>query len=119
VKLAALEPLPDPPVTRRNPFRFGEKPPPPPPPPPPPQPYVPPPPPPPPPPPTVKLELVGIMATEPTGRVATLKDPKTGATFYVKEGEDFGGRYRVVRLTERSVVLEFFDGSGRTTLSVR
>jgi hypothetical protein len=119
VKLAALEPLPEPPVTRRNPFRFGEKPPPPPPPPPPPQPYVPPPPPPPPPPPMVNLELLFIMQTQPTGNVATMKDPRTGALFYVKEGQPFDGKYRVVRLTDRSIVVEFLDGTGGRTFSTR
>jgi hypothetical protein len=120
LRLAMLDPLPEPPEAGRNPFRFGEKPKPPAPPPPPPMEHRPPPPPPPPPPPQVKLEVVIIMTVSPTQIRATMKDPATGTLFYdLVEGTEFDGRYRVVKLTQSSIVVEFLDGTGRRTFSAR
>ena len=101
----------------RNPFRFQPKPPPPPPPmaPPPPQSYAPPPPPvnPGPPPIGNTIKFIGIMDTG-QGKIGAFTDCK--ASFPGREGEVIEGRYRVVRIGVESAVLEYLDGTGRTTL---
>lgn len=101
----------------RNPFRFQPKPPPPPPP----MPPAPPPsfaPPPKPvetgPPPIGNtIKFIGIMETA-NGRIGAFSDCK--ASFPGREGEVIEGRYRVVRIGVESAVLEYLDGTGRTTL---
>jgi hypothetical protein len=119
VQLGKLEPVPDAPVTSRNPFRFGV----PPPPPAPPRPNVPPPPvtttptgPPPPPP--ITLKFVGRLV-QPGGRVvATLSDGK-GGVWQVVEGQIVDGRYRLLKIGEESAIIEYLNGTGRTTLPLR
>lgn len=117
-----IDPVPDPPQTERNPFRFG--PPPRPPAPPTPQPVVRPPGPPQPPPaptgpPRISLTLVGLMDWPfPDGtqrRRGTLKDP-SGALFHAFEGDKFDGRYRMVKVALESVIVSYLDGSGPITL---
>jgi hypothetical protein len=102
----------------RNPFRFYVKPPPPPPA----QPSrgaaVPPPPPPvdtgPPPPPPIPLKYIGFMDVPGLGKVAALSDCRM--TMRGREGEVVAGQYRLVRIGVESVVLEYVDGRGRTTI---
>lgn len=101
----------------RNPFRFQPKPAPPPPPmaPPPVQSYAPPPKPVDPGPPPIgnTIKFIGIMDTG-KGKVGAFSDCK--ASFPGREGEVIEGRYRVVRIGVESAVLEYLDGTGRTTL---
>jgi len=121
VKIAALDPVAEEPAAGRNLFRFGVKPPPP-------RPPEPPraPPPPvipqetlPPPPPQVQLELTGLMVGPDQQRMAMLKDPKTGTTFYGIEGAVVDGQYRVVKVAEMSAIVEFADGTGRKTIPLK
>ena len=102
----------------RNPFRFQPKPPPPPPPmpaAPPPAPYRPPEPTGPPPPPPIgnTIKFIGIVETG-NGKIGAFSDCK--ASFPGREGEVIEGRYRVVRIQVESAILEYVDGTGRTTL---
>jgi hypothetical protein len=116
------ETRPEPGEAERNPFRF--KPPPPPPPP------VPtgrgagnaskPPapedtgPPPPPPPPPIPLKFFGIVEKPGLGKLAAFTDCR--ATYYGREGDIIAGQYRLVKIGIESVVLEYVDGRGRTTI---
>ena len=102
----------------RNPFRFAPKAPPPAPSALPPAVSAPPPPPvntgPPPPPPIGNtIKFIGIVETG-KARVGAFSDCK--ATFAGKEGEILEGRYRIVRIGVESAILEYLDGSGRTTI---
>jgi hypothetical protein len=102
----------------RNPFRFYVKPPPPPPPPPSRGAAVTPPPPPvdtgPPPPPPIPLKYIGFMDVPALGKVAALSDCRT--TMRGREGEVVAGQYRLVHIGVESVVMEYVDGRGRTTI---
>jgi len=117
LKLPELELVAGEPDAGRNPFRFGMRPAPPPPPPPA-QTYTPPPAPPPQPtgPPPIQLQLKGITTFPDGSRVAQLKDPATGATFLVGDGEAFDGRYKVIKVGVQSVVVAYLDGTGQRTL---
>jgi hypothetical protein len=103
----------------RNPFRFYVAPPPPPPPiassgrangKTPPAPVGPPPPPPIPP---IPLKFIGTIETR-GGKIAAFSDCRT--TMHGKEGDLIDGRYRLVRIGVESVVMEYADGRGRTTI---
>ena len=104
---------------QRNPFRFLPKAPPPPPPLPPqgerPQSYVPPPPPAPtgPKPIGELIKFIGIVDTG-SAKIGAFSDCRY--TFSGREGEIIEGRFRVVRIGVESAVMEYVDGSGRTTL---
>jgi hypothetical protein len=125
VQVGRLEEEP-PPVddTGRNPFRFRPKAPPPPPPRPDPppaaagatDPALPPgTPPPPPPPPPIALKFIGLVSGNgTTGKVAVLSDGKF--VYYGREGDIIEGRYRVVKIGEESVQMEYVDGRGRQTI---
>ena len=101
----------------RNPFRFQ-----PPPAPPPPKPVVtepivapgPPPPPPPPPIPPIPLKFMGTVE-KPGLTLAALTDCK-GFSYAAREGEIIDGRYRLVKIQIESVILEYSNGTGRTTV---
>jgi hypothetical protein len=101
----------------RNPFRFQ-----PPPAPPPPKPAVPapivptgpPPPPPPPPIPPIPLKFMGTVE-KPGLTLAALTDCK-GFSYAAREGETIDGRYRLVKIQVESVILEYSNGTGRTTV---
>jgi hypothetical protein len=74
---------------------------------------------PPPGPPPIALRLIGI--TVPPGAappLVTLKDPISGASFEASEGQIVDGRYRVVKVGERSVVLSYVDGTGMRTVAL-
>jgi hypothetical protein len=122
VNLAALEPAVESaaPASDRNPFRFGEppKPPPPPfvPPPqlPPPPPFVPPP----PPAPQVELKLLGTIFVPGEGFRAALKDNKRDVQFTGVEGDVIDGRYKLIKVADKSAVVSFLDGTGQRTLRV-
>ncbi len=120
VKLEALlAARPDTGSVERNPFRFQPKPPPPAPPAPKPTPLPPvdpgppPPPPGPPPPPPIPLKFIGIVEKQ-GFKVAAMSDCRI--TYYGSEGEVIDGRYRLVRIGVESLVIEYVDGRGRTTV---
>jgi hypothetical protein len=117
VKLEALQAKrPDPAEVERNPFRFR---PPPAPPPPPKAAYVPPPPGPPPLPPApvippIPLKFMGTIEG-PGIKLAALTDCK-GFTYSGREGETIDGRYKLVRIQTETIVMEYLNGTGRTTI---
>ena len=119
VRLGELKaPPPQPGETERNPFRFQPKAPPPPPPsssrgs----KPSLPDvaPPPPPPPAPTIPLKFIGVTEAPGVGKIAALTDCKH--TVQGREGETIEGQYRIVKIGIESLIIEFIDGTGRTTL---
>jgi hypothetical protein len=121
ITLSDLDEVRELPVAGRNPFAFGVRPPPPPPPaavmaP---MPMTPPPPPVPSGPPPIGLRLTGVTRASETGRLmVTLKDPTSGGLYQAFEGDIVDGRYRVVKVGERSVVLSYVDGSGTRTVGL-
>ena len=115
----------EPEETGRDPFRFQPKPPPAPPPPPPEsrptpgsglagsavyssQPPVA------PPPPPITLKFIGVVTRETKAKIAVLSDGRF--VFHGREGDIIEGRYRVVRIGEESVQMEYVDGRGRQTI---
>ena len=124
VRLDALtQPRPGTESSDRNPFRFYVPPPPPSPPPVAPKggrgggpegPIGPPPPPPPVGPPPIPLKYIGFMDVPQMGKVAAFSDCRT--TMRAREGEIIAGQYRLVRIGVESVVMEYVDGQGRTTI---
>jgi hypothetical protein len=117
VRLDALEvKRPDPGDAERNPFRFR---PPPAPPAPPPVKMAPPPPivptaPPEPVIPPIPLKFMGTVEG-PGIKLAALTDCK-GFTYSGREGETIDGRYKLVRIQTESIVMEYQNGTGRTTI---
>lgn len=72
-------------------------------------------PPPPPPPPPITLKFIGVVSGEQkTGKVAVLSDGKF--VYYGREGDIIEGRYRVLKIGEESVQMEYVDGRGRQTI---
>jgi hypothetical protein len=119
VRLEALQAAqPGPHEAERNPFRFQPKPTPPPSlealRPAPPTETVPPTPPGPPPPPPITLKFIGTVEKQGL-KVAAVSDCK-GYTDYAKEGDIVDGRYRVVKIGVESFVIEYVNGTGRTTI---
>ena len=74
----------------------------------------PPPPPPPPPIPPVPLKFMGTVE-KPGLTLAALTDCK-GFSYAAREGELVDGRYRLVKIQVESVILEYSNGTGRTTV---
>jgi hypothetical protein len=106
----------DPGEIERNPFRFR---PPPAPPPPPPVKFTPPPPTQPLPPPApvippIPLKFMGTVEG-PGIKLAALTDCK-GFTYSAREGETIDGRYKLVRIQVETIVIEYVNGTGRTTI---
>jgi hypothetical protein len=101
----------------RNPFRFQPPPAPPPPKPPPMQAAVPVGPPQPPPPPAIPPIPLKFMGTveKPGLILAALTDCK-GFSYAAREGEAIEGKYRLVKINVESVILEYSNGTGRTTV---
>ena len=120
VRLEALQAkAPDLGQGARNPFRFLPPPAPPPPPfkplpPQPPGPTGPIPPPGPAPPPPIPLKFMGTVE-KPGMTLAALTDCK-GFSYAAREGELIDGRYRLVKVGLESVILEYSNGTGRTTV---
>lgn len=71
-------------------------------------------PPPPPPPPPITLKFIGVVTKEPKAKIAVLSDGKF--VFHGREGDIIEGRFRVVRIGEESVQMEYLDGRGRQTI---
>ena len=120
VQLEKLQANGEEPSPTRNPFRFGVPPPPPPRPqadrpavaPPPVVPQGP------PPPPPITLKFIGRMVLPDKRLVAALSDTK-GGVFEATEGQIIEGRIRVVKIGEESVIVEYVNGTGRTTLGLK
>jgi hypothetical protein len=69
----------------------------------------------PPPPPPIPLKFIGVLtAAGSVGRVAVLSDGKF--VYHGREGDVIDGRYRVVRIGEESLQIEYVDGRGRQML---
>ncbi len=124
VRLAKLEQeWPAPSDSRRNPFTMAPAPPPPsatpsasskpvdegPPPPP-----VPTGPPPPPPIPPITLKFIGVISSDSIGKIAGLSDGKF--VYRGREGQTIEGRYRIVKIGEESIQIEYVNGTGRQTI---
>lgn len=124
VRLAKLEQeWPAPGTSRRNPFTMAPAPPPPSatpsgpskpvdtepgPPPPPPGP------PPPPPIPPITLKFIGVISSDSIGKIAGLSDGKF--VYRGREGQTIEGRYRIVKIGEESIQIEYVNGTGRQTI---
>jgi hypothetical protein len=119
LELDKLDPASEPPTTTRNPFAFGVRPAPPAParvyaPPAAPSsaapagPIVPP----------IPLKFIGRAVLPNRQIVATLSDGR-GSVLQGVEGQILDGRYRIVRIGEESLVIEYVDGTGRVTLPLR
>jgi hypothetical protein len=72
----------------------------------------------PPPPAPIALKFIGRMVMPDKRVVAALSDNK-GSVFEATEGQIVDGRYRVVRIGEESLIVEYVNGTGRTTLPMR
>ena len=124
VRLAKLEQeWPAPGDTRRNPFTMAPAPPPP-------SekpsapskpadegpalPVVPPGPPPPPPIPPITLKFIGVISSDSIGKIAGLSDGKF--VYRGREGQTIEGRYRIVKIGEESIQIEYVNGTGRQTI---
>jgi len=69
----------------------------------------------PPPPPPIPLKYIGLLEGVPgQGKVAGFSDCRT--TMRAREGEIIAGQYRLVKIGVESVVVEYVDGRGRTTI---
>jgi hypothetical protein len=67
-----------------------------------------------PPPVTIPLRYVGYAEYPSSGRVATLADGRF--TYYGREGDVIEGKWRLIKVSADSVVIEKLDGTGRETL---
>jgi len=70
----------------------------------------------PPPPPPISFKFIGTVApsASPAGKIAVLSDGKY--VYYGREGDIIEGRYRLVKIGEESLQIEYVDGRGRQTL---
>ena len=64
-------------------------------------------------PPPIPLKFIGTVEKQGL-KIAALSDCRN--TFHGSEGQIIDGRYRLVRIGVESVVLEYLDGRGRTTV---
>jgi hypothetical protein len=67
-----------------------------------------------PPPPPITLKFFGVVTAGRVGKLAALGDGKF--VYHGREGEIIEGRYRIVRIGEESIQLEYVDGRGRQTI---
>lgn len=68
----------------------------------------------PPPPPPIPYKYIGLVTTAPAGKVAVLSDGK--GVYHGREGEVVEGQYRIVRIGDESIQIEYADGRGRQTI---
>lgn len=68
----------------------------------------------PPPPPPIVVKFIGIVERDDVGRMAVLSDGKN--VYYGREGQIVDGRWRIVRIGEESLQIEYLDGRGRQTV---
>jgi hypothetical protein len=71
-------------------------------------------PPPPPPIPPITLKFIGVISSDATGKIAGLSDGKF--VFRGREGQTIEGRYRIVKIGEESIQIEYVNGTGRQTI---
>jgi hypothetical protein len=73
----------------------------------------------PPPPPPIPLRFIGIVEppTTPGDKVAVFSDCRI--TTHAREGAVVLGQFRLVRIGVESVVMEYVDGRGRTTIRLQ
>ena len=65
--------------------------------------------------PPIPYKFIGMVTGEgAAGRIAVLSDGKF--VYYGREGDIIEGRYRLVRIGEESLQIEYLDGRGRQTL---
>jgi hypothetical protein len=64
--------------------------------------------------PPIPLKFIGILEAPGVGKIALFTDCRS--TYQVAEGKDIAGQYRLVKIGVESVVVEYLDGKGRTTL---
>jgi hypothetical protein len=60
------------------------------------------------------MKFIGVVTRQGTSKIAVLSDGKF--VFHGREGDIIEGRYRVVRIGEESVQMEYLDGRGRQTI---
>jgi hypothetical protein len=66
------------------------------------------------PPPPITVKFIGVVHRGDIGRVAVLSDGRN--VYYGREGEIVDGRWRIVRIGEESLQIEYVDGRGRQTV---
>ena len=71
----------------------------------------------PPPPPPIPLKFIGIVEKPGGLKVAAMSDCRS--TYYGSEGQIIDGRYRLIKIGVESMVIEYVDGRGRTTVRSR
>jgi|EndMetStandDraft_3_1072993.scaffolds.fasta_scaffold22836_4 hypothetical protein len=71
-------------------------------------------PPPPPPIPPITLKFIGVISSDSTGKIAGLSDGKF--VYRGREGQTIEGRYRIVKIGEESIQIEYVNGTGRQTI---
>jgi hypothetical protein len=64
------------------------------------------------------LKFIGRVVLPDKRVVAALSDNK-GSVFEATEGQVVDGRFRVVKIGEESLIVEYVNGTGRTTLPMR
>jgi hypothetical protein len=65
-------------------------------------------------PPPIQLKFIGVTEAPSVGKIAALSDCRH--TVQGTEGEVIMGRYRIVKIGVESLMIEYLDGKGRTTL---
>jgi hypothetical protein len=60
------------------------------------------------------VKFIGIVERVDVGRLAVLSDGRN--VYYGREGEIVDGRWRIVRIGEESLQIEYVDGRGRQTV---
>lgn len=71
--------------------------------------------PPPPPPPPIPYKFIGLLSgPDRIGRIAVLSDGKL--VLHGREGDIIEGRFKLVKIGEESVQMEYIDGRGRQTI---
>jgi hypothetical protein len=71
-------------------------------------------PPPPPPIPPITLKFIGVISSDSLGKIAGLSDGKF--VYRGREGQTIEGRYRIVKIGEESIQVEYVNGTGRQTI---
>ncbi|CAN5391037.1 hypothetical protein BH23ACI1_BH23ACI1_09880 [soil metagenome] len=68
-------------------------------------------------PPPIPMKFIGIIEPQAGDRVAVFSDCRV--TPHAREGDVVLGQYRLVRIGVESVVMEYVDGQGRTTIRLQ
>lgn len=62
----------------------------------------------------ITVKFIGLVERDDMGRVAVLSDGRN--VYYGREGAIVDGRWRIVRIGEESLQIEYVDGRGRQTV---